>query len=90
MTKIGPISLDTWKNVCVTAFEYLTCITFICYFEYVIHGNQHSQHSKNYKNQELGNKMEGDTEDSTAEGLKDREIDLIRRKVWRCSKEEID
>ena len=34
--------------------------------------------------------MEGDTEDSTAEGLKDREIDLIRRKVWRCSKEEID
>ena len=34
--------------------------------------------------------MEGDTEDSTAEGLKDGEIDLISRKVWRCSKEEIN
>ena len=46
-----------------------------------IHSNQYSWHPKNYKNQKLGNKMEGDTEDSTAQGLKDREIDLISRKI---------
>ena len=46
-----------------------------------IHGNKHSQHPKNYKNQKLGSKMEGDSEDSTIQGLKGREIDLISRKV---------
>ena len=33
--------------------------------------------------------MEGDTEDSTAQGLKDREIDLISRKIWRNIKEKL-
>ena len=46
-----------------------------------LRSNQHSQHPKNYKNQKLGNKMEGDADDSTVQGLKDREIDLISRKV---------
>ena len=46
-----------------------------------IHGNQHSEHLRNYKNQKLGNKMAGDTEDLTVQGLEDREIDLISRKI---------
>ena len=54
-----------------------------------IHGKQHSQHPKNYKNQNLGIKMEGDTKDSSVEGSKDREIELIRRKAWRRIKEEV-
>ena len=39
---------------------------------YLIHGNQHSQHPKNYENQKLGNKIEDDTEDSTVQVLKHR------------------
>ena len=31
---------------------------------YLIHGNQHSQHLKIYKNQKLEKKKEGNTEDS--------------------------
>ena len=31
---------------------------------YLIHGNQHSEHRKKYKNQKLEKNMEGDTEDS--------------------------
>ena len=46
-----------------------------------IHDNQHSQHPKIYKNQKLRNKMEGDTEDSTVQASKDREINLYSRKV---------
>ena len=46
-----------------------------------IDGNQHPQLSKNYKNEKLGNKLRGDTEDSTVQGLKDREIDVISRKA---------
>ena len=45
------------------------------------HGNQHSQHLSNYKNQKLGNRMEGDTEYLTVQDSEDREIDLISRKV---------
>ena len=52
-----------------------------------IHGNQHSQQPKNYENQKRENKMEGDTEDATVQGLIDREIDLISRKVLRKIKE---
>ena len=54
-----------------------------------IHDNQHWQHAKNYKNQELGNKMESDTEHSTVQDSKDREINLISRKVWRKIKEKV-
>ena len=39
---------------------------------YLIHSNQHSQHPKKYK--KLGNKMAGDTEDSTIQDSTDREI----------------
>ena len=48
---------------------------------YLIPCNQHLQHPKNYKNQKFGNKIKGDTEDSIAQGSKDREIELISRKV---------
>ena len=47
----------------------------------LIHGNQLSQHLRNYKCQKLGKRMEGETEDLTVPGLEDREIDLISRKV---------
>ena len=43
--------------------------------------NQHSQNLKNYKNEELRNKVEGDTKNSTVQGSKDREIELISREV---------
>ena len=33
--------------------------------------------------------MEGDIKDSTVQGLKKREIELIRRKVWRKTKEKV-
>ena len=38
--------------------------------------------SKNYKTEKLGNKMEGDTEDSTVQCSKDTEIELISKKFW--------
>ena len=60
-----------------------------------VHGKQHWQHPKNYKHQKLRNNMKGDTEHSTVQGSKDKEIDLIRKsskekqkKTW--SKEEIN
>ena len=56
-------------------------VTHVTPYAVPIHGNQHSQHPTTYKNQKLGNRIEGDTEDSTIQGLKDREIDLISTKV---------
>ena len=56
-------------------------VTRVRPFALPIHGNQHSQHPKNYKNQKLGNKMEVSTEDSTVRGFKDRGIELISIKV---------
>ena len=67
-TKIEPISLVTRNKVCVTnvvddvicdACDPCNAMGF-----YLIHGNQHLQHPKTYKNQKLEKKMEGDTEDS--------------------------
>ena len=48
---------------------------------FMVHGNQHSQHRRNYKNQKLGNKVESNTEDPTVQGLKGTEIHLISRIV---------
>ena len=45
---------------------------------YLIHGNQHSQHPKNYKKQTLGNKMEGESKDSTVYGSR------LRNRVDKC------
>ena len=84
MTKMGPVPLDISKNVSVTnVFQDVSCDACDpCYAMcFTIHINQHSQHLRNYKNQRLGNRMEGDTEDLTVQGLEDREIDLISRKV---------
>ena len=67
MIIIGIILLDTLNNGCLSIV-----------FEEV---NQHSQDSKKYNNQKLGNKMEGDTKDSTIHGSKYREIELISKKV---------
>lgn len=39
-----------------------------------IHVNQHSQHPQNFKNQKHRNKMVGDAEDSTVQGLRDKLI----------------
>ena len=47
---------------------------------YLIHGNQHSHYPKNYKNKKLGKEMEGGTVDSTAQGSKEGQIELISRK----------
>ena len=67
MIIIGIILLDTLNNGCLSiVFEEVT---------------QHSQDSKKYNNQKLGNKMEGDTKDSTIHGSKYREIELISKKV---------
>ena len=41
----------------------------------------YSRYPKYYKNQKLGNKMEGNTKYSTAQDSKDIEIDLISTKV---------
>ena len=41
----------------------------------LIHGNQHSQHSKNYENWKIKNKMEADTEDSTVQLFKAQKIE---------------
>ena len=41
----------------------------------------YSRYPKYYKNQKLGNKMEGNTKYSTAQDSKDIEIDLIGTKV---------
>lgn len=45
------------------------------------HGDQLSKYLKNYKIQKLGNKTEGDTKNLTAQSLKDKDIELIIRKV---------
>ena len=55
-------------------------VTHVTHCVLPIHGNQHS-HLRNCKNQKLGSRMEGDTEDLIVQGLEDREIDLISRKV---------
>ena len=60
---------------------FAMCMTHVTPCVLPIHGNQHSRHLRNYKNQKLGNRMEGDTEDLTVQGLEEREIDLISRKV---------
>ena len=41
---------------------------------------------KNYKNEKLGNKLRGNTEDSTVQGLRDREIDIISKKSLKKNK----
>ena len=69
LTKIGAISFDTLKQVYVTnVFKMLFAMPVL----YLIHGNQHSQHPKNCKNQNLLNKVECDTEYSTVQGSKDK------------------
>ena len=40
-------------------------MTHVTSFALPIHSNQHSQHPENSKNHKLGNKTEGDAEDST-------------------------
>ena len=51
-----------------------------------VDSNQHSWLSKNYKYEKLGNKLRGDTEDSTVQGLRDREIDIISKKSLKKNK----
>ena len=58
---------------------------------YLIHGNQHSQHPKIYKNQKLKEKMKGNTEDSRLKrqrnqldkykSLKENRKDVQRKKL---------
>ena len=92
VTKIGPSSLDTSKKVCTTnVFQdvFAICVIHVSSCALPIHGNQLSQQPKNYKNQKLKNKMEGDKEHSTIQDLKDRKIYLISRKVRRKLKEKL-
>ena len=42
-----------------------------------------SQNPKIYKKQKFANKMEGDKEDPTVQGSKDRKIKLISKKISR-------
>lgn len=65
---------------------YLRCVWLMLY---LIHSNQYSQHPKSYKNKKPGNKMEGNTENSTVQGTKNSEVELISSKVWRKRKEKV-
>ena len=103
MTKIETISLDTSKKICVTnVLEDVICdacdpCNAMCfnYSRYsaftALTASKKLQKSDTWKQD---GSWSGDTEDLTIQGLKDREIDLISRKVWRkkkrFSKEEID
>ena len=92
MTKIGRISLDTSKRVCVTnVFQDVirnACnkCNAMCFFSSKV-TSIHSIHKiTKIRNSETLNKMEGDTEDSPVQGLKDKEIQLISRKLSRKGK----
>ena len=58
--------------------SHVTCVYalkfHVCEHGILIHGNQHPPLPKIYKKQKFKNKMEGDTDDSTVQGSKDREI----------------
>ena len=69
VTNTGLISLNTLKKVCVILSMRVT---------YLI--ASHSQHPKNFEDEKLENKIDGDTEDSTAPGSTDKVIGLIKRK----------
>ena len=87
VTKTGTIPSDTLKKRCITSiFMRVTHVT-PCDLPNSV--NQHSQRLKNYNNNKLGNKIEGDTEDSTVQSSKDIEIELISRKVRRKMKEKV-
>ena len=93
MTKIGRISLDTSKRVCVTnVFQDVICsacnkCNAMCFFSSKV-TSIHSIHKiTKIRNSETLKKMEGDTEDSPVQDSKDKEIQLISRKVSRKGKD---
>ena len=75
VTSIGPTTLGTVKKVCVKdVFQSIICdpcdpCSAICFNLF----GTTSIHSMR-KNQKLRNSTEGDTEDSTVQGSKDREL----------------
>ena len=92
MIKIGGISLDTSKKICVTnVFEDVICdpcdpCHAICFFLFTV-TSIHSIHKiTKMRNLQTLNKMESDAEDSSLRGSKDRKIEMISRKVSRRRK----
>ena len=90
VTNIGPVWLDTRKKVCVnnvfkdvTSDAYDPCNS-IYFALFAVTSIQIIQRIT-----KIRNKMEGNTKDSTVQDSKDREIDLISRKVWRKIKSKV-
>ena len=89
MTKIGCILLTTSKKVCVTnLFHDLICNACdpchaMCFFFFTVARIQGIHKITKTRNSEILNKMKGHTEDSTVQGSKDREMEMMSRKVSR-------
>ena len=92
LTKIRHISLDVSKKTCVASdwedvtWDLCDPCHAMCFVLFMV-TNIHSIHKiTKIRNSEPLNKMKGDTEDSTVQGSKDREIELINRKISRKRK----
>ena len=92
LTKNGGILLDISEKVCITMFfEDVICDAFnychtMCFSLFTLTSIYSIHKITKIRNSETLNKMEGDTEDSTVQCSKDREIELISRKVSRKRK----
>ena len=79
-----------WKILCAYLYVFLDVICdacnlchAMCFFLFTV-TNNHSIHKiTKISNLETPNKMEGDTKDLTVQGSKDREFELIGRKISR-------
>ena len=58
----GPIKLQKSNENAIALCSI--CVTKVCGVFLLVHCNQLSQYPKRYKKQKLGNKMDGDIEDS--------------------------
>ena len=85
------ISKKVWL-VCVTyVFQDVICDAFdqchaMCYTLLTVTGIRSIRKITKIRNLETMNRMEGDTEDATVQGSKDKDIELITRKVTRKRK----
>ena len=92
MTEIRCISLDTSKKVYVTnVFEDAICdacdsCDAMYFFLFMVTSIHSFLKVTKIRNSETLNKMQGDAEDSTVQDSKNRETELIIRKVSRKSK----
>ena len=103
VTKVGLILLDTLKKVCVAIVEDVICdVCGLCFTLFTVTSIHSIPKVTKIKSPETKWKVtqkiqlfkaqktvEGNTENSTVQGTKNSEVELISSKVWRKRKEKV-